>query len=440
MRQSSANLIVFAKWPRPGRTKTQLIPAVGPERAAAIQRSMTGRTLLTCRIASAGHPIGIGVCFSEGRQCQMRGWLGRGLDYVRQPDPHLGRRLTGIFGTTLTDPGRRTIVVGTDCPGLTADIIHTAFDALGSHDLVLGPATDGSYYLVGLSRPSPDLFANIPWGTDAVLRETLSRAETLGMSIHWLPPLTDVDVPADLWTWEALRTTTRKGEAINRISVIIPTLNEAAHVAGAVTSARSTAGEVIVVDGGSIDATVEVARAAGAAVIQAPRGRARQMNAGARAARGGILLFLHADCQLPTECSSLIQEALESPHVVAGAFRLAVDADGALVRAAESAANWRSRVSQAPRGNQGIFMRADTFEAVGGYADMPVLEDYDLVRRLRGRGRVVTIAPSLLASSRHWRAHGTGRGMLRRAALTLGCRLGVSDERLIRMAGFPTDV
>jgi len=396
--------------------------------------------MLTCRAAVAGHAIKLTVCFAEGRRRRMRNWLGRGPDYVRQGQPNLGLRLQAAFAQTLGASDCRTVIVGADCPGLTPDIIHAAFDALSSHALVLGPATDGGYYLVGLSQPCPGLFDGIPWGTEAVLRETLLRATQLGLNLHWLPPLTDANVPADLWTWETLRPASRRGlanshDSTGRISVVIPTLNEAANIARAIASAQSTATEVIVADGGSIDATVETARACGAKVIQSPRGRARQMNAGARMATGNVLLFLHADSQLPLECSEPIRDALADRRVAAGAFRLAIDADGVLVRCAETMARWRSVVGQAPRGNQALFMRADLFEAVGGYADMPVMEDDELVRRLRRRGRIVTLELALLASPRRWLTQGPARAIATRAMLSGAYRMGLSDTRLARIAG-----
>jgi uncharacterized protein len=153
-----ANLIVFARPPHPRRAQRLPVPSADAERAAAIQRGMTGRTMLTCRAAVAGHAIKLTVCFAEGRRRRMRNWLGRGPDYVRQGQPNLGLRLQAAFAQTLGASDCRTVIVGADCPGLTPDIIHAAFDALSSHALVLGPATDGGYYLVGLSQPCPGLF------------------------------------------------------------------------------------------------------------------------------------------------------------------------------------------------------------------------------------------------------------------------------------------
>ncbi len=187
----------------------------------------------------------------------------------------------------------------------------------------------------------------------------------------------------------------------SQLSVIIPTLNEAEEIERTLDSLRRAAGvETLVVDGCSTDGTAEIARRAGVEVVDAPRGRASQMNAGARAATGEFLLFLHADTRLPEGFDRPVKELLATGRFVAGAFRLRIDGPSRSLRLIESVANWRSTRLQMPYGDQAIFLRADLFHAVGGYGDLPFMEDFELVRRLRRLGRIGVLRESVVTSAR----------------------------------------
>ena len=168
------------------------------------------------------------------------------------------------------------------------------------------------------------------------------------------------------------------------ITVVIPTLNEAPWIRGAVESVAAGASEVIVVDGGSADATVQEATSAGARVIAGPRRRASQMQAGAQEALGDWLVFLHADTRLEAGWSDALR-ALDVSFV-AGAFRFRLDSPRARYRLLEAAVRLRCAALALPYGDQGIFVRREAFVTCGGFGDVPILEDVDLVRRLRRCG------------------------------------------------------
>jgi rSAM/selenodomain-associated transferase 2 len=218
------------------------------------------------------------------------------------------------------------------------------------------------------------------------------------------------------------------------ISVIIPARDEASGLSDVLWHlTQQRPGEIIVVDGESRDGTGQIARPYADHVIVSPPGRGRQMNRGAAAARGEVLLFLHADTTLPDGFVEDVAAALRQPDVVAGAFLLGIDGDERAFRWIERLVRWRSRRWQRPYGDQALFMRAATFEAVGGYPDQPVMEDVALVRALRRRGRIAIVDKAVRTSARRWRA----TGLWRTTGINLFCAaaygLGASAARIDRI-------
>jgi hypothetical protein len=335
----------------------------------------------------------------------------------------------------LGDGVERVVLVGADCPGLRVGILQDAFEALGRADLVFGPAADGGYYLVGTRRRGAPLFEGIDWGTDRVLSQTLERARNAGLSVELVAELRDVDTPQDLEATAALG----EVELDRRISVVIPALNEEARVADAVRSAQKGRGvEVLLCDGGSTDRTVEVARAAGARVMKTKKGRARQMNAGAARAEGPYVLFLHADTRLPWGWDLAVRHVLRGADVSAGAFALGIDGPGADLRAVEWLVNLRSRFLGIPYGDQALFLRREAFESLGGFREMPIMEDYELVRRLRRIGRVRICPLRVMTSARRWRELGLWRTSALNKLVVAGYHLGVPPRVLARVYRGPT--
>ena len=215
------------------------------------------------------------------------------------------------------------------------------------------------------------------------------------------------------------------------ISAIIPARNEEKLISQSVDRLRrSLVHEVIVADGGSSDLTVSTARAHGAKVVHSPPGRGIQMNCGAQAAAGDVLLFVHADTALPQDLDRYIQTALAQRHTVAGAFRLRIDDGRRAFRVIERYANWRSRWRQMPYGDQAIFLSSNMFIDIGRYRDMAAMEDLDLVRRLRRAGRIVTVAADAMTSARRWQRDGIWRTTMINQVCILGYRLGICPTRI----------
>ena len=221
-----------------------------------------------------------------------------------------------------------------------------------------------------------------------------------------------------------------------RMSVVIPALNEGHAINRALGSVAAAPDvEAIVVDGGRDSGTLEEAGRFGARVMFTAPGRAVQMNAGARAATGSVLLFLHADTVLPEGYDRLIRRALStSPDTVAGAFSLKIDSPDPRLRMIEGLANWRSRAFSMPYGDQAIFVRADAFFSVGGFPVMPIMEDFELMRRLGGAGSIAHVTEPVLTSARRWEDFGFYRTTLINQAIIIGCMAGVPPDKIVKWA------
>jgi rSAM/selenodomain-associated transferase 2 len=215
------------------------------------------------------------------------------------------------------------------------------------------------------------------------------------------------------------------------ISVIIPTLNEAETIEHTLRAVRQGGPcEIIVVDGGSDDKTAELAQSHADRVIVAVRGRARQMNAGAGVATGDILLFLHADTELPLLFPSIVSEALSDPHVVGGRFDVQLDASKWPFRMIETLMNVRSRLTRLSTGDQAIFVRRAVFEALGGYPEIELMEDLELSRRLKRAGAIACLQERVTTSARRWQRDGVFRTIARMWTLRFCHLCGVPAERL----------
>jgi rSAM/selenodomain-associated transferase 1 len=193
----TVKLIIFTRYPEPGKAMTRLIDALGPGGAADLHRRLTERTMAQARkVATPG--VSLEVHFTGSQEQRMRDWLGEDLSYRLQPPGDLGERMAASLAAALTDGADAALLVGTDCPGLSATVLEHACAELVAHDLVIGPAVDGGYYLIGLRRPMGELFGGIPWGTNAVLTQTLCLASDLGLEVALVETLRDVDRASDL--------------------------------------------------------------------------------------------------------------------------------------------------------------------------------------------------------------------------------------------------
>ncbi len=451
MTPASERLIIFTRYPRPGKAKTRMIPLLGRRGAADLARRMIEHTFSWAGSLSFLRGVDVEVHYEGAGERLMKGAFGEWGDRFRwhpQTDGDLGTKMANAFAHAFGSGARSAVIVGTDIPDLTDRAVGRAFDMLapdsgvpvgrhGHHDIALGPARDGGYYLIGFTNKVPErkidtILTDIPWGTDRVLETTRVKIEKVGLSCGLLDVLDDVDLPRDLRVWRRALKRKRADASRATISVIVPALNEEAAVGAAIGSARliGRSIEIIVVDGGSADKTVAVARASGATVIGSPPPRSRQMNAGARAAHGDVLVFLHADTRLPGSYDRHIFEALSRPDAASGAFELGIDGDGFPLRLVEYVANARSRLLQLPYGDQAIFVPAALFYEIGGFPEIPIMDDFELIRRLKRRGDVAVVPLPVATSARRWAGMGVIRTTLINQAIIAAYLFGVSPERI----------
>ena len=226
---------------------------------------------------------------------------------------------------------------------------------------------------------------------------------------------------------------------MSKLSIIIPVLNEGEAIAAALDALavlRALGAEVIVVDGGSRDATIQRARPRADRVILAPRGRALQMNAGAEKASGDVLLFLHADTRLPADADHVVLSGLERFGRAWGRFDVKIEGRHPLLRVVGFLMNLRSRLTGIATGDQAIFTRRDAFQAAGGFPEIPLMEDIALCKRLKRVSRPLCISEHAITSGRRWEENGVWTTVVLMWRLRLAYFLGADPKELARQYGY----
>ena len=433
---SRKRLIIFTRYPEPGTTKSRMIPALGAEGAADLQRRMTDHLVAKVKTLMEQQSLTGEIRFDGGSERLMRDWLGPSFTYRRQGRGNIGGRMERALVDGFQSGFTSIVIIGSDIPDISNAIIDRAFQELEKTNLVLGPAGDGGYYLIGFRKTGadqayPELFEGISWGTNRVLSQTIAAANHLGIGYALLDTLKDVDRPEDLIIWERAVRPKPDVATQKRISIIIPTLNEAGQIEETISKIpTSPAVEIVVVDGGSSDGTAEKARESGVRVLSTGSSKAEQMNAGAAAAQGELLLFLHADTCLPEQFEKKVLATMAREGVSAGAFTLGIDSQDRGLRFIERVANWRARFFKMPYGDQALFVSRQLFLEIGGFADYPIMEDFELVRRLKKMGGIVILPESVKTSPRRWQNFGIFKTWLLNQIIVGAYFIGIPPQRL----------
>ena len=434
-------LMLMVKAPEAGQAKTRLTPALSDAGAAALAQAFLRDSLAVWRDADAQVTLATTGEFDASMRAELSDWK-----QEPQGPGGLGQRLERVLRSALATHDV-AIVVGTDIPGVGELELRETRRLLQTHDAVLGPAEDGGFYWLALRRCPPGLLTNIPWSDASTGKRTQERLELAGMRVALLGTRFDVDTPTDLTRLgcylrahpDAMPHTRGflASSANSALSIIIPVLNEEGKIENLLTSLLEEApwAELIVVDGGSEDKTHLIASSfAGVSVVKCAPGRARQLNCGAAMAIGGTLLFMHADAQLPTGGIDQIQALMRKKTHVAGAFRLRTRYDESgpkrsWVRPFLRLADLRSRYTHSPYGDQGLFVRAREFRALGGYPDQPLFEDLHLSQALAKRQSLAILPGPMTVSGRRFQERPLYYFALMNS-FPLLYRLGVSPRRL----------
>ena len=425
----SRALIVFMRYPEQGKVKVRLASTIGHAEATRIYQALVRRTLGVAadfRRSSRGIDIFIFLTpearLPDARRSHPGPWT-----FYPQTGSHLGERMKLAIDSVAAMGYRHVALVGTDIADLRESDFREAFEAIDRGGAALGPAEDGGFYLIGLSRPCAAAFDSCQWGTDEVFVRTQKALHASGFQVRPLARRRDIDRREDV---EYLR---QDFLLQAKLSVVIPMLSPPAPTNPLLKSLEDQLwpeDEVIVVlpdDVAAEDACVSNGRMR---ILTAPRGRGSQLNRGAHAAVGDVLLFLHGDSSPPPNFPYAVRKIIEAPGMTLGCFQLSFSPSTPALRAIAGWANFRTRRMKLPYGDQGLFCRRTVYEALGGFQKSYLMEDVDFVRRCRTAGRLMILPDAIATSPRRYLEKGILRAAMENHLLFLAYHLGMDERRL----------
>ena len=419
-------LILFAKTPTAGQVKTRIGAEAGFEQAAKIYETM----LETILLASGG----------DGRWQRLvaltpesdAAWFtGRNLPFIRQQGQTIGERMGNALSEGFRQGAAQVMVIGSDIPELGEAEIAAAFSRLDTEPAVVGPSIDGGFYLFAATRQVGQqavrvLQADIPWSTPQVLASVHSLCRQQSLPLFPLPPKRDIDSYEDWIDYQAAIAAPEIA-----VSIIVPTLNEELYLADCLRSLEHPCCERIVVDGGSSDDTLQIAKQAGVRTLRCPvANRGRQLNAGAAVARGKILLFFHADSRMPAGGIASMLSAMQEPRLIGGGFDLGFFPPEPFYRFLAFGANLFCRMTRMIFGDCGMFLRSDRFWQLGGFPETAIMEDAALSTSMRRAGKIAILPEVVETSARKYANETKLQAMYRTMWAYAAYRLGVSPETI----------
>lgn len=390
-------IIVFTREPEAGKTKTRLMPYFNPEQCAHLHRCMLRDIFREVKKADAD--IVVAYSCDDGKEpAFLTRTMGRKAVFIRQRGADIGAKMQNAIDDALRLGYRKAVLMGTDIPDIEAETIDTAFSLLDVCDTVIGPTEDGGYYLIGMKAVHPEAFNVKAYGISTVFDETVASLKDAGLAAEKADTYADIDTPDDI---AAFRRRMRDDMRIRRshtgrflaetarISVVVPVYNEEAMIGRLARQLIQHRGEceIIVVDGGSADSTLrilqDINKDNSIRILNAGKGRAVQMNAGAKASAGDILFFLHCDSILPDRFTDEIRKVMASYDW--GYFKVKFPSYNFFMMTNRIFSNCRASFRKMPFGDQGIFIDRDLFFRSGMFPEIPLMEDYEFSRRMRCR-------------------------------------------------------
>ena len=398
---------MFTREPIPGMTKTRLMPRYTPEQCA---------NLHLCFLKDIAREIAktdadIYVSYTGGEPRQLKKVFRHSAEYMKQRGDDLGSRMLNTIKDVKSLGYDKIVLIGTDVPELKASTIEDAFSKLEIADTVIGPTQDGGYYLIGMNEVCEAAFNVERYGVSTVCEDTVRSINESEHTVIATDSYQDIDDAEDVHGYiERMRSdkhlrNSRTGRYIAdnmSISIIVPTYNESTTIEAMLKQLepyRNDA-EIIIVDGSSTDDTVKRINNSWK-VITCEKGRGIQMNKGARESSGDILFFLHCDCTLPSDALSEIRHCMATSRY--GCFGLKFQSKNFFMWTNRVISNHRAWKRGLPFGDQGIFIDRDLFFKLGGFPEIPIMEDYEFSRRLAAFGmKPAKTGARLIASDRRY--------------------------------------
>ncbi len=450
-------IIIISRFPRAGESKTRLIPHLGAEKAANLQKEMTEFISYEAFLSKKK----IQVHFNGSSKEEMQKWIEESIltsckkrnaqldtlqtrdeianrfDFIPQREGDLGIKLKAaleyayvkLLEKNQTVKRKKIVIIGADCPSIRKELLEEAFQKLEEFACVIGKSEDGGYYLLGSAIENKEelpkhlnIYDEITWGTETVYQESVRQIKNNNLSYTDLAILNDVDYKEDIPL---------------RISVVIPVYNEEKNIAEFFENLPTAFNiEYILVDGESTDETFEISKKYADIVLKSEKGRSNQMDFGAKHANGDIILFLHIDSILPPSFDSSIRNILADKALSLGYFDFAFKEEADKLKKKRFlsfllcfCANFRSKHFKRPYGDQGLFVRRkDYFQ--WNLPTVPILEDVFLVKKALNKGKIKSAEKSLKTSNRRWIKYGFFKVSFINQSVLLAAKLGMDLEKI----------
>ena len=422
-------LLIFLRYPEPGRVKKRLSESIGAERAAEIYEKLIRRTLgVVCDFKRRAPEVRAVIFYTPEDRVEKLERKFRGpWEFCPQEGKHLGERMRNALRCAFEMGAGKAVLIGTDLADIEATDIDGAFRNSGEDAVVLGPAADGGFYLIGTGRPIEAPFDFSRWGTGDVFSRTARELETSGFRIRAAARRNDVDCRRDLDRLVADPLFT------GSISIIIPTLSDPGKLSPFLDYLENSiwpGDEIVVVQGGAFEKTAARSISPVLRYAFSPKGRGIQQNAGAMLAGGTILFFLHDDTVPPPDFPYLIRRACLDAGAALGCFKLGFLPSNRALGLIAGWANLRTLFFKMPYGDQGLFCKKESFERAGGFGRRYLLEDIDLVGKLRKTGRIAIIPVKSYSSPDRYLRKGILKASLENHLFMLLGAMG-RDERVL---------
>lgn len=394
--QMKRAIIVFTRAPVPGQTKTRLMPAFGPRQCARLHTCFLRDIQAQCKKIRAD----VFVSYTpRGAEHLLYPIFGKRAVYLPQKGEDIWERMCRSMETVLQRGYGACVLIGTDIPEIRAAHLAQAFDMLKTRDVIFGPSSDGGYYLVGMKRLYREAFVCMTDGQEKIagchiLDHVICHLSKKGIVSGTVQELSDMDTQKDLQGYrermrkDARLQKTETGKYLmgtSRISVIVPIYNEEKTIEKLQRQLAPYLSqcEIIFVDGGSTDRTIGSIKD-GFRLLHSAKGRAAQMNLGAKESHGDILFFLHCDSELPRRFPAEIRRVMKDHR--AGCFGIAFHSRNFFMFTCRVISNHRVKDRKVMFGDQGIFIDRDLFFEVGMFPDLPIMEDYQFSLTLKDKG------------------------------------------------------